>query len=127
MSQWTHVAGCIRIDDIGSAMTGISSMGRFVMALGSFAPPEGSEGPLQVRIVETGSGHSLSWGLAYIWGDLRDYNDVQEIFEWAKAICGQLMVRQCVIAVDVEGGGSYVIHGGYGNNLTLAELEGNDE
>ncbi|MCK9597661.1 MAG: hypothetical protein M0R06_01395 [Sphaerochaeta sp.] len=125
MSQWTHVAGCIRIDDIEGIMTGISPMVRIMDIFNSCPPPEGSEGPLEVKIVGTREGNSLSWGLAYIWGDLRDYSDEQEIFTWAKAICEQLFVRQCAILIDVEYRAQFIIHN-QGEGLTMTRLEKSD-
>lgn len=131
MSQWTHVAGCIRIDDLESIMYGTSAMSRIAEAFRVYPLPEGSEGPIQVKIVETREHESaLSWGLAYVWGDLRDYDDAQEVFAWAKDVCAQLFenrsfVRQCAIVVDIEFGARYIIHGRE-DKLTMTKLEDSD-
>ena len=127
MSQWTHVAGCIRIDDLDSIMYGTSAMSRIAEAFKVYPLPEGSEGPLQVRIIETREHESsLSWGLAYVWGDLRDYDNAQEVFAWAEEVCEQLSVRQCAILVDVEFTARYIIHGD-GGDLTMTKLEESNE
>ncbi len=106
MSQWTHVAGVIRLDSMGAAMvkgaTGVKNEkieAAAVKALGNTCDfesspeehercnvPSGSEGSLQYRVFPNtdDDNHALSWGYAVIWGDLRDFDaeDVLEIQEW---------------------------------------------
>lgn len=72
MSQWTHVNASIRYDThIG---IGLPDFGYNV--------PEGSEGPLTISIWQNphrmmSASHTVS-----IFGDLRDYNDVEEILRY---------------------------------------------
>jgi len=128
MSQWTHVAGCIRIDDLFNdtaskikAQFGITcTFDDGEDALDKCNVPCGSEGSIQYRIEHTGSPYSLSWGLVSIWGDLRDYNDATAIYEWIKKACDGLMIRSCAVKVDVEGGNSYIIHDNeYGGGIVM--------
>ena len=106
MSQWTHLAGIIRVDSMGSAMVRLPSRDKLekinegiTKALGitsSFEDdietchncnvPSGSEGSLQYRVSRNTDNdeHSLSWGFVSIWGDLRDFGDedVQSVVDW---------------------------------------------
>lgn len=116
MSNWTHVAAVIRIDDF-----------RF----GDFTEPDwdkifgkellydelyekweeadkyperylpmGSEGSLHKNVWVN---HDKSSATAYtvsIFGDLRDYDDLDEIINWFKEKCGMLNTRQATIVVS---------------------------
>jgi len=95
MSQWSHVAGIIRLDSLGIHVVRLpyDEKLKFVKeaiakALGSTCDfeddvsvweacgvPRGSEGSLQYRIIPNhdDATHSLSWGNIIIWGDLRDF------------------------------------------------------
>ena len=122
MSQWTHVCGAIRVDALVSSEfddTAIDLVERFGQPV-SFDDPEslwdscsvplGSEGSIQYSVSHTGDQSSLSWGIVDIWGDLRDYSNAQEIYEWVKKACIGLFIRSCSIKVDVEYGFSYHIY-----------------
>lgn len=110
MSQWTHVAGIIRLDSLGyNLVMGMEAREKnrlvreaAVKAMGRTTPrdlelsdreewnrcdvPQGSEGSLQYDVIANSERdtHSLSWGCVAIWGDLRDfgYEDVPKIKEW---------------------------------------------
>lgn len=95
MSQWTHVAGVIRLDSMGAPMVRLDVEPKnkvikeaAARALGNTCDfdssaeeharcsvPKGSEGSLQYRVHPNSDEdtHSLSWGYAAIWGDLRDF------------------------------------------------------
>jgi len=108
MSQWTHVSGCIRIDEILEYETHTivnKIQRRFRNA------PSGSEGPIHFSVVKTGVENSLAWGLVYLWGDLRDFGDedVPKILNWLQNACGGLMIRSCLVGVNVEFGPDYII------------------
>jgi len=137
MSQWTHVAGLIRVDRLH--FLGGDIVGDLVMRLGVPVQygssqrewnavyevaiiPIGSEGSIQYRIQQTGDKSSASWGVVYIWGDLRDYEDVSEIYEWLKRACDGLWIRSCCVKVDVEYQASYLISDGK-DGLRLQRLE----
>lgn len=123
MSQWTHVAGLIRLDSIGAQIikAGVIDKDHYIVmaareALGHTwkydAPsdlhactvPEGSEGSLQY-VVERNEGeyedsHALSWGFVAIYGDLRDYDSADPIVEWFKSALEKL--RNPASEVPVE-------------------------
>lgn len=106
MSQWTHVAGIIRLDSLGATIVmGPTSIKRqkieeaVAKAMGNTCDyesepeeweqcnvPRGSEGSLQYNVFPNSDkdDHALSWGYAVIWGDLRDFGeeDVPGIQDW---------------------------------------------
>lgn len=121
MSQWTHVAGCIRIDSLGGG--DITKIYELVDKFGRTCQfddtpeiwercnvPCGSEGSLQYKISRTGEKDSLDWGLVVIWGDLRDFDDADEILQWLEKACAGKMIRGCAVKIDVEYSQSYLIH-----------------
>lgn len=117
MSQWTHVAGLIRVDTLdGVVFPRDPYMVLTVLAQAS-SPPEGSEGLLQVRAHETREHNSLNWGCLVVWGDLRDYGNgkqVEEISAWFERFLNTLhahhyVIRQAVLDVEVEGGPVFLL------------------
>ncbi len=106
MSQWTHVAGIIRLDSMGFAMVRLSDEVKLKQlneaiknalgntysyednpeAFGKCSVPTGSEGSLQYKVSRNTdeNEHALSWGFVSIWGDLRDFGaeDVQGVVDW---------------------------------------------
>jgi len=131
MSQWTHVAGAIRIDGIPS-LTGISQeeeIKEIESLIGNTASyydgedawdrcnvPCGSEGSIQRKFIFTGHdkgiGHSLSRGVVVIWADLRDYGDEGAIIVWLRKVLenfkidnnkGAWGIRDVVLSIEVEG------------------------
>lgn len=91
MSQWTHVAGVIRIDALRDgderdiqqeeALKGLFrtwSYGDRNSKRSKCNVPSGSEGSLHVKIVP-GEEHSLAAYAVLLWGDLRDFGDAEDI------------------------------------------------
>lgn len=138
MSQWTHVGGVIRIDGIPS-LAGLNQeqeKAEIQKMLGNTCSydddeskwdacnvPCGSEGSLQhsysfVGHDDVGKGFiassSLTRSAIGIWGDLRDYDDEQEIINWFKGILakfqpnhpenkGLFSIREALLSIEVEG------------------------
>jgi len=119
MSIWTHVAGCIRIDGFidqsgsedGEVTEKInSSMGKII----NFADkdytttiPCGSEGSLKYKWLRNDHSGATNIGQILIWGDLRDYSNVDEIEKWLTEIVTNLdknhfYLRDGIVSVDVE-------------------------
>lgn len=124
MSQWTHVAGCIRVDEI--CLEPSDHLATTTKLKQKFRnPPSGSEGPIHYHVVRTGKDHSLAWGLIYLWGDLRDFGDpeVPRIFKWLNKACSGLIIRSCIVKIDVEFGPTYVISGIGDNSLRMTQVE----
>lgn len=126
MSQWTQVAGSIRID----AFLGLGSSDELVRkelekrlgAIVQFDSPEeewartdktpmGSEGGIHYEYIVTAKDESsLSRGVVLIDASLRDFDtdDVDEIGEWLNRAFGSdkdagFFVRQGVVQCSVEG------------------------
>ncbi len=129
MSQWTHVAGIIRIDSMVAVMSrGPDStednlrrrLGEIWNYDSDYIPtsnestPSGSEGSIQYDIVKTGNKHSLSWGHIVIWGDLRDFDDPNEIYDWLGNSLvtiheGGISIRDIIVSIVVEHSNQYII------------------
>lgn len=76
--------------------------------------PRGSEGSVQYRIIKNNYENShISYGDVLIWGDLRDYSDVDAIYKWIVTACDGLFIRSCSVKVDVEFDKSYLIYDYY--------------
>ncbi len=111
MSQWTHVCGCIRVD----AIQGLTSKIDFKKILGNIIEyetdgewntklPLGSEGSIKYDIwTNSDMGEMYAYTIS-IFGDLRDYEDKEEIKEWFKNVClnSGLMIRDAVLSIQVE-------------------------
>lgn len=125
MSQWTHVAGVLRLDamrmigplkneDDVRAMIGKTCQYDSPMEdWTACTVPCGSEGSIQYQVIELNpDNYTASWVVA-IWGDLCDYSDVREIASWWKRISTSsdneldlnlaLFVRAGLILIEVEG------------------------
>lgn len=113
MSNWTHVAGIIRVDGLGFV--------DFDKLLGKeclWESPEevwddmrnnsddylpmGSEGSLQKSVWINPDEHSLAAYTVSIFGDLRDHNSAKEIVDWFKKKCEGLWIRNAVITAQNE-------------------------
>lgn len=120
MSQWTHVAGIIRLDG-GGPVTGMSKQDeeRIVNEVLSSSPlPHGSEGPVQYSFHHHGrdgeNSASAYRGAILIWGDLRDYGankeEIDEIVDWFVWLKNKFngtrkmpfWFREGVLSIDVE-------------------------
>lgn len=118
MSNWTHVAGIIRVD--GLRIDDIEEVD-FDKIIGKEclwgSPsevwkdadenpdkylPMGSEGSLQKTVWENPDKSCLASYTISIFGDLRDHYSTTEIIEWFKSKCKELWVRNAVITVYNE-------------------------
>lgn len=123
MSIWTHVNGNIRIDSMrfsGSEVSKINSvLGKIVNYDDedwSTTLPCGSEGSLEYNIWENPRESSLSAYSVSIWGDLRDYSNIEEIKRWFNFIIKQFMVRDAILSISVEDGDSIILITEYDDN-----------
>jgi hypothetical protein len=119
MSNWTHVAGIIRVDRIrvdddaeeldfdeilGKECLSDSSRKVWDDALKNPDKymPMGSEGSLQKSVwVNPNKGRVDSYTIS-IFGDLRDHDNISEIIDWFIKKCNLLWVRSAVITVENE-------------------------
>lgn len=124
MSNWTHVAGIIRIDSIRfNELNKEEEMKKFDKLIGkelhfknsSFEEwehannhpeeylPLGSEGSLKRSVWVNPQKSCMAAYTISIFGDLRDHNNPNDIIEWFKDVlkrCG--MIRQAIITVENE-------------------------
>lgn len=126
MSQWTHVCGCVRVDYlpfIDGNEKGKDFKYKLKEIFGKTCNwkdsrdiwnncnvPCGSEGSIQYDIEHTACDNSVSWGVVYIWGDLRDYENANAIYEWIKKATETLIIRSCSVKIDVEYQHSYLVY-----------------
>jgi hypothetical protein len=129
MSKWTHVAGIVRYDAMPegdkegvaiAVMNGNPLVLHTVKVLMrpdeselAFANPydllskskipTGFEGPIKYAIVENSDKQNLDRYAVTIWGDLRNYDNVEEIFDWFADITLDYVVRSATLLVEVEG------------------------
>ena len=112
MSQWTHVNGSIRVDHIKHLYGNINFDSIFKtcdyeddeIGWAKCNVPCGNEGSLQVSIWENPDGHALAGYTINIFGDLRDYDDDDEIIDWFTKLVTKTfpIIRDAIISIDVE-------------------------
>ncbi len=115
MSQWTHVCGLIRYDDM--RMADVALREQYEAALGKTVDwddpheswkacdvPHGSEGSVHWKLDENPDRSAVYAYTVSLWGDLRDYDDVAEIRKWFErcVLNDHFLVRQAVLDVEVE-------------------------
>lgn len=106
MSQWTHVAGVVRVDSPWGIILQPDRTQELLLKIFS-KTPSGSEGPAHVGVTKTRAYNSMSWGYVSITGDLRDFEDARGIVDWferclARLEEAKLMVRDAVLSIDIE-------------------------
>lgn len=109
MSQWTHIAGTIRIDcfdhegveeQIKNVLGKTWKYGDDVAPCIEYAP-YGSEGSIQYTITENPEEASIAAFVVTVYGDLRDYDDDKKIITWFEKACNAFLIRQAVITIEV--------------------------
>ena len=134
MSQWTHIAGLIRVDDLVLSPLD-NPKEKIARAFGNTAKyessketwdkcnvPYGSEGSVQYQIERTGSNNELAWGVVFIWGDLRNYSGANEIYDWLVNACKDLMIRSCIVKIDIEYVSSWIVYDKWNDEKNKTEL-----
>lgn len=118
MSQWTHVCGCIRVDAIRGIIGDtpetlrikLGKIVRFEDGNSESTMPCGSEGSIQYDIIVNPDKEDLAAYVVPIWGDLRDYSNVEGIKKWFNGVCDSIgMIRDAVISIDVEYGTQEIV------------------
>lgn len=117
MSQWTHINGSIRIDHIQQLAPPIPFGEIFKTAhyddpdakWNECNVPCGSEGSLQVNVWTNPDKSCLAVYTVNVFGDLRDYDNVDEVREWFRSIVKNpgLIIRDAVLTCNVEFHGIY--------------------
>jgi len=112
MSMWTHVCGIIRVDGLPRLDTN-ATVEKIKVKLGPICLyndwhddtklPCGSEGGLQYEVIEYDSG--LPWLAVPIWGDLRDFDDLDAIKKWWNETLADLkFIRDAILFAKTEAG-----------------------
>ena len=116
MSIWTHVAGVIRIDGLDEDFNWDELLGKEVGYNDSYDVwedagshpneymPCGSEGSLEKSIWKNPDEHCLAAYTVSVFGDLRDYDDLDAIVKWFEQVCKKLWVRNAVLTAECENG-----------------------
>jgi hypothetical protein len=126
MSNWTHVAGivrvdAIRVDDDIEELDFDKILGKECLSYSSREVwddarkhpdkylPMGSEGSLQKTVWENPDRGRVNSYTISIFGDLRDHDNTSEIIDWFIEKCNLLWVRSAVITVenDLHGAETY--------------------
>lgn len=113
MSNWTHVAGIIRVDGLTELdfdeVIGKECLWGSPSEVWEDAEvnpdkylPMGSEGSLRKSVWENPDKNCLASYTISIFGDLRDHHSTTDIIEWFKEKCKELWVRNAVITVSNE-------------------------
>lgn len=117
MSNWTHVAGIVRVD----CLHGLFKEPDFEQIFGkecafespsevwddAEAHPEkylpmGSEGSLNMSIWTNPCEMDMAAYTVSIFGDLRDHDNPQAIIDWFESCCSKVWVRNACITVENE-------------------------
>lgn len=116
MSNWTHVAGIVRVDSFrglfGKEPDFVEIFGKELL----YDDPEecfddahknpekylplGSEGSLNMSLWINPDPSDVASYTVSIFGDLRDHHEPDEIIEWFKEKCSNLWVRNACITVE---------------------------
>lgn len=123
MSIWTHVVATIRIDDFNGIIDSkkkinlekIFTRDTYYNRNDNCNIPYGSEGSLDVEIIDRDEEGTEYMRVVTIWGDLRDYDkkDCEEIKEWWRKIPQRLgkacAIRNAVLQASSEDGAYFVL------------------
>ena len=111
MSIWTHVCGLIRFDAV--PIVDLPSPEE-IRRIFYTRVPYGSEGPLIIEVVRLGPNVSnphpnifvfdVLYANVYIYGDLRDFDDMEYIANWVKESCKKCVDRHLIIRQAVVDG-----------------------
>lgn len=119
MSVWTHVAAVFRIDGIQEfgkpnfeEIFGKQCLWNDSGAVWEDACknpekylPMGSEGTLETSVWVNPRGNELAAYTVTVFGDLRDFNDIEFVEKWFDNSCRKAEnVRQAVVTIECENG-----------------------
>lgn len=124
MSIWTHITGCIRVDDMKMILqpNNKTDFSKIFVRNTWYHPNDngnlltGSEGSIDVEFIDRNDDESSSYmRTVAFFGDLRDFTqeDCQTIKDWWYNIPMQLgkgcSIRQAVLNVEPEDGESFLL------------------
>lgn len=124
MSIWTHITGCIRVDDMKMILqpNNKTDFSKIFVRNTWYHPndngnlPTGSEGSIDVEFIERTDNDAFDYMRAIaLFGDLRDFDeeDCQSVIDWWYSIPQSLgddcIIRQAVLQVSPENGKMIVL------------------
>ena len=118
MSVWTHVVASIRIDafrifDDSPNVDTLKSIIGNPCTINDWNPdttiPMGSEGSLEYTIYENPNKSHICAFVVTIFGDLRDYDNVDAIYDWLYSLCkkienNEMSIRNSAAQIECENG-----------------------
>lgn len=110
MSQWTHVNAAIRFDGLTKKeLPTEKELGNIcrwededISHWGNCNIPCGSEGSIQYRIIKNPDKSALAAMVVVFYGDLRDYDDNNEIVHYFNRIIKDKFIRSGLLEIEVE-------------------------
>lgn len=124
MSIWTHITGCIRVDDMKMILqpNNKTDFSKIFVRNTWYHPndngnlPTGSEGSIDVEFIDRNDDESSDYmRVIALFGDLRDFDeeDCQNVIDWWYSIPQSLdndcIIRQAVLQVSPENGKMIVL------------------
>ena len=124
MSIWTHITGCIRVDDMKMILqpNNKTDFSKIFVRNTWYHPndngnlPTGSEGSIDVEFIErTDDDASDYMRVIALFGDLRDFDeeDCQSVIDWwfsiPQSLGNDCIIRQAVLQVSPENGKMIVL------------------
>lgn len=124
MSQWTHVNASIRFDGMSEIeLPSEKDLGRICRwddeDWSHWENPDlpcGSEGSIEYKIIKNPLKSCLAAMVIVFYGDLRDYNNVNEILEYFNKIIKNRSIRSGILEIEVEYGDTLVYRFDYDKN-----------
>ena len=119
MSQWTHLAGIVRVDSLLFSQPA-GRKEEILRQIFLEKIPHGSEGPAYVHVhkeIQLPEESCLRWGTVNICGDLRNFGeeeDVESVKKWFESALSRLttslvgFIRNAVLLIEVEYGPVWV-------------------
>lgn len=119
MSIWTHITGCIRVDDMKMLFlpNNKTDFSKIFVRNTWYHPndngnlPTGSEGSIDIEFIErTDDDASDYMRTIALFGDLRDFDeeDCQSVIDWwyniPQSLGSDCIIRQAVLQVSPENG-----------------------
>ena len=115
MSIWTHINGNIRVNGLDGLTKDVNIkeiLGEIVNYESNKVEttlPCGSEGSLEYLIWNNPDKGSIIRNNISIFGDLRDYDNSDEIEKWFKEVCSKLWIRNAVLEVEIESAHHFIL------------------
>lgn len=110
MSKWTHVNASIRFDGLTNKTLPTKKELGIVCKYGDEDEsrwenpdlPCGSEGSIDYRIIKNPDKDCVAAMVVVFWGDLRDYDNIDEILQYFEEITIGKDIRSGILEIDVE-------------------------